>query len=117
MVARHEAWRDLRVPQSGWMHEPRPGQAVPDGRHGPIRNTFKRTHRWARVLRHEDELAQTEVEEKVSHVLVSSGPEDLGLYGKPMARNAQLWTHEYRRLLDGPHADPQELERAVHAVL
>src|SRR5205823_3548782 len=53
MVARHEAWRDLRVPQSGWMHEPRPGQAVPDSRHGPMRNTFKRTHRWAKVGRHE----------------------------------------------------------------
>src|SRR5262249_31050925 len=42
--------------------------------------------------------------------------DDLGLYGKPMARNSQLWTHDSRRLLDGPHASRTEIENALHAV-
>ena len=31
----------------------------------------------------------------MAHVLFSAEPEDIGLYGKPMARNAQIWTHRY----------------------
>src|SRR5262245_26464672 len=54
LVARHEAPSGLRIPQSGWLHEPRGGAEVP-GHHGPVRNSFKRTHRWARVLRDQDE--------------------------------------------------------------
>ena len=25
--------------------------------HGPVRNTYRRSHRWSRILRHEDDLA------------------------------------------------------------
>jgi hypothetical protein len=116
LVGRHESWNELRVPQSGWLHEPRPGQPDDAGHHGPVRNTFKRTHRWAKVHRHEDELALTGVEEKLVRVLFSALPEDLGLYGKPMARNVQLWTSDARLLLDGPRATRAELEKAMETV-
>jgi hypothetical protein len=114
-VIRHEAPRGIRVPQSGWMHEARPDKPGPN-HHGPIRNTFRRTHRWARVHRDEDELAIEAREEKLLHVLFSTSPDDLGLYGKPMARNVQLWTHDHRLLLDGPHATTEEIKKAEHAV-
>jgi hypothetical protein len=116
MIGRHEGWRGLRVPQSGWMHEPRPGAETPSGEHGPIRNTYKRTHRWARVLRHEDELAVLQREDKLAHVLFSTMPQDLGLYGKPMARNVQLWTHDAHLLLDGPRAGHDDIELAIEAI-
>lgn len=115
-VRRHLAWEGVRVPQSGWLHEPRPGQPEPDAEIGPIRNTFKRTHRWARVLRHEDELALMAREEKLTHVLFSTLPDDVGLYGKPMARNVQLWTQDFQLLLDGPNATPDDIGRAEHTI-
>ena len=70
-----------------------------------LRNTYRRTHRWAPLHRHEDELAVADGEDRMAHVLFSTAPDDLGLYGKPMARNAQIWTHDFRLLLDGPRAD------------
>lgn len=112
LTERHEAPGGIRVPQSGWLHEPRGGAAAPINSHGPVRNSFQRTHRWARVHRHEDELAVTAQEDKVAHVLFSTAADDLGLYGKPMARNSQIWTHDHRLLLDGPRADHEQL---VHA--
>jgi hypothetical protein len=113
-MARHEDPRGIRVPQSGWLHEPRAGEpAGEDNQHGPIRNTFKRTHRWLRVHRHEDELTVVAKEDKLAHVLFSTAPDDLGLYGKPMARNVQLWTEEFRLLLDGPQASSQEIYEAA----
>ncbi len=111
-VARHEGPHGLRVPQSGWMHEPRPGIAEPGDLHGPMRNTYIRTHRWAKVHRHQDEIALLAREDKLAHVLFSTEPHDLDLYGKPMARNVQIWTHDYRLLLDGPRASPEDIERA-----
>ena len=105
-----------RVPQSGWLYEPRAGQADPGDRHGPFRHTYRRTHRWARVQRDQDELAIESREERVAHVLFSASPDDLGLYGKPMARNAQLWTDDYHALLNGPWATPSDIHRAMHAV-
>jgi hypothetical protein len=115
-VIRHEGPTGIRVPQSGWIHEPRPGRSA-RGHHGPVRNTFRRTHRWARVHRDEDELAVEGQEEKLIKVLFSTAPDDLGLYGKPMARNVQMWTHELQLLLDGPRADSAALKRACHATL
>jgi hypothetical protein len=115
-VMRHEGPFGIRVPQSGWLHEPRAGRPSPDERHGPVRNTYKRTHRWARVHRDEDELAIEGRDERLAHVLFSTSPDDLGLYGKPMARNAQLWTDDYHLLLDGPRATAADVQRAMHAV-
>jgi hypothetical protein len=113
---RHAAPRGLRVPQSGWMHEHHPDHPEPDPRHGILRNTYRRTHRWARIHRHEDELAVAGTEDRVAHVLFSSAPEDVGLYGKPMARNAQIWTHDYQLLVDGPRAGRADLKRAAAAL-
>src|SRR5262249_18325970 len=112
LIARHEAPFGIRVPQSGWLHEASPTQPSPDAVHGPIRDGFKRTHRWARVRRHEDELASTDREDKMAHVLFSARPDDVRLYGKPMARNAQIWSQGFRRVLDGPSASRAELARA-----
>ena len=39
----------------------------------------------------------------MAHVLFDAS-EATGLYGKPMARNVQIWTEDGRLLLDGPHA-------------
>ncbi len=115
-IERHEAPHGIRVPQSGWMHEPHPDLPEPASERGPFRNTFRRTHRWAKVHRHEDELAVTEHEDKMAHVLFSTAPDDLGLYGKPMARNAQIWTPDFRLLLDGPRADRKKLQSAARQV-
>jgi len=116
-VARREAPGGIRVPQAGWLHEPHPDQPHPGNHHGPIRNTFRRTHRWAKVHRDEDELAIEAREDKLLHVLFSTSPDDLGLYGKPMARNVQLWTREFQLLLDGPRATPEQIKRAEHAIV
>jgi hypothetical protein len=116
-MGRHEGPFGIRVPQAGWIDDTHLGEHAAMHGHGPIRNTFKRTHRWAKVLRNEDELAVTHHEDKVTHVLFSALPDDVGLYGKPMARNSQVWTHECRRLLDGPSASHGEIEQALHAVM
>jgi len=112
LFERHETPHGIRVPQSGWLHEGGPQGPAPDPVQAWLRQRFKRTHRWARVLRHEDELAVTTREDKVAHVLFSALPDDLGLYDKPMARNAQLWSRDFRLLLDGPRASQEDL---VHA--
>jgi hypothetical protein len=116
LVARHGGWLGLRVPQSGWLHEPRDGEAKPDEQVGPVHNTYQRNHRWARMFRHEDELAVLARQEKLTDVLFSTMPDDLGLYGKPMARNVQLWTHEHHLLLDGPRAQCADIAKAVDAL-
>lgn len=115
-VSRHEGPQGLRIPQSGWLHEPGPGHPGPGSLHGPFRNTYIRTHRWARVHRHEDEIAILAREDKLAHVLFSTQPDDLELYGKPMARNVQVWTHDYHLLLHGPCAAKEEIHRAFEAI-
>jgi len=116
VFARSENPFGIRVPQSGWMHEPHPDHLLPDPNMLPLRNTYRRTHRWARIHRHEDELAVIGREDRLAHVLFSSAPEDVGLYGKPMARNAQIWTQDFQLLLDGPHAGRDDLARAAEAL-
>ena len=108
-IERHESPIGIRVPQSGWLHEPKPGQPAPDAEQGPLRNTFLRTNRWGRVHRYEDELKVTGDEDKVAHVLFSTAADDVGLYGKPMARNSQIWSSDFKLLLDGPRATAREL--------
>jgi hypothetical protein len=116
LFERHEAPHGIRIPQSGWLHEHGPAARPADPDQPALRQHFKRTHRWTRVHRHEDELAVTEREDKVAHVLFSALPDDLRLYDKPMARNAQLWSHQFRLLLDGPQATRDELVRAAEAL-
>jgi Peptidase family M28 len=115
-VERHESPIGIRVPQSGWLHEPKLGQAPPDGSMAPVRNTFLRTNRWGRVHRYEDELKMTGEEDRVAHVLFSTAADDVGLYGKPMACNSQVWTHDFQLLLDGPKAPARDLAAAAEKV-
>ena len=109
-IARRESPGGIRVPQSGWLHEKTDAHPEPHPERGPFRQHFQRTHRWAKVHRDEDELDVTAPSlDKVARVLFSSAEDDLGLYGKPMARNAQIWTTDHQLLLDGPTASPEAL--------
>jgi hypothetical protein len=123
VLKRREEIIGLRIPQAGWLHEPHPDEPVPEDPGLAIRNTYLRTHRWAKVHRHEDELAilsrkdKAGHEDKLVHVLFSTQEDDMGLYGKPMARNVQLWTKDYRLLLDGPQASREDIQRAAERIL
>ena len=116
VLARHRAPHGLRVPQAGILQE-NPGEPGKAPIHPELtKNTYKRTHRWDRILRDQDELELLQREDKLLHVLFSSIPDDCGLYDKPMARNAQIWTSDGALLLDGPSASPEELKHAMHTV-
>lgn len=117
LLARRDGHGGLRVPQSGWLHEPSPVHPRPGMHHEPFVDTYVRTHRHARTRRDEPaEPVVTAREDRVAHVLFSTDARDLGLYGKPMARNAQVWTADGRLLLDGPNADRDAIARAAEAV-
>jgi hypothetical protein len=113
LMDRQENPYGIRVPQSGWLHEPRPGVAIPALHGRRLKQTYQRTHRWNRTHRHQDELDVLDEEDKVAHVLFSTAPDELGLYDKPMARNAQIWTHDHHLLLDGPNARREDIKRAA----
>ena len=115
-IARHRMPDGIRVPQSGFLHESTAERPHAPGHAAHIRNTYKRTHRWDKILRDQDELALLGREDKLLHVLFSTIPDDLSLYDKPMARNVQLWTEDYRLLLDGPHATTEQIKGAMRAV-
>jgi hypothetical protein len=115
-IAWHRVPEGLRVPQSGYMHEPTKDRPEVHSHAGHIRNTFKRTHRWDKVLRDHDELELIKNEDKMLHVLFSTIPEDIDLYDKPMARNVQIWTEEHDLLLDGPTATHEQIKHAFHTV-
>lgn len=112
--AQHVALAGLRVPQSGWLDE-RGDEARPRG-HGAIVDRIKRTHRWERSRRDRDEREALAWDDKVADALFSTAPATIELYGKPMARNAQVWTEDYRLLLDGPRATRFRLDEAARAV-
>ncbi len=112
LAARHGGPEGLRVSQSGWLHEPRPDA---DSRTLPeelAHDRYLRTNRWDRVHRYEDELLSNPRSDRTARVLFSTSLESLGLYDKPMARNCQLWTRDFRLLLDGPNAGRDDLRRA-----
>jgi len=116
IVERHESPYGLRVPQSGWIHVPSRDNPSPPEDFGPLRNTFQRTYREANVRRYEDELAVPGRLDHILHVLFSTDPDDLDLYGKPMARNCQIWTQNHKLLLDGPKATKTELKAALQTI-
>jgi hypothetical protein len=68
------------------------------------------------VHRDENELLLEGHEDKLLHVLFSTAPDDMGLYGKPMARNVQIWSHDFQLLLDGPNAVPADIEKAMRTL-
>jgi hypothetical protein len=102
----------IRIPQSGWLDEHDPSQARPAGSHRIVRR-ITRTHRWQRTPRDQALVGDGAFTDTVTVALFSTNPEDLGLYGKPMARNSQIWTHDYQLLLDGQTASQAELEHAA----
>ncbi|MFH1176759.1 MAG: hypothetical protein V1750_05075, partial [Acidobacteriota bacterium] len=115
LVPRAETLGGLRVLLSGWLDE------RPDGgleRHRAA-NTIARPHRFDRAGREVAAAAETgeKYDDRVSVALFSRVPDDLGLYGKPMARNVQVWTEKYQALLDGPNAERPELVTAAEKVL
>jgi hypothetical protein len=116
LFERSEKLRGIRIPQSGWMHE-RGDTTKLGGKQGPVRDKYRRTNRWARVHRDADELAGAEAFDRLAHVLFSTAPDQLGLYGKPMARNAQIWTRDGELILDGPRATRADIKRAAERVL
>jgi hypothetical protein len=89
------------VPQSGWLHAE--GHAHDTGL-GEAKCSYRRTHRWQRVHK-EDDATEFAREDHLHKVLFSSHPDDVGLYGKPMARNTQIWSSDFKAVLDGPNAD------------
>jgi hypothetical protein len=117
LVARHDGPEGIRVPQSGWLHEPRRDQAETELQAELLLNTYRRTNRWNRVHRYEDGAAQSAVIDKVAQVFFSSSLESIGLYNKPMARTGQLWSENGNLLLDGPIASRTEIERAAASLV
>ena len=110
-VARHEG-KGIRVPPSGWVHCRQPGDGEHDPGLGALHNTVRRTHRWQRVLRNDDDTAFAR-EDSVHAVLFSAHPDDVRLYGKPMARNAQIWSSKFDAVLHGPAAGWPEIKAAM----
>jgi len=116
LTARHGGPFGIRIPQSGRFHESGSNLTMPDVAENLLLNTYKRTSRWDRVHRHENEVLVSSIDDTVARVLFSTNLDVMGLYGKPMAKNCQLWTGDSHLLLDGPKAGREELERATEIV-
>ena len=116
LAARRGAPGGLRIPQSGWLREEGGDRASSEIHEHLLLNTYRRTSRWIRAHRYEDNVALSHLEDKVARVLFSTAPDALGLYDKPMARNSQVWTEDSRLLLDGPNATPGQIYRAAETV-
>jgi len=117
LVARRGGPGGIRVPQSGWLHEPRPDLQPSEVQQELVLDTYRRTNRWNRVHRYDDELALNPRVDKVVKVLFSTALDSIGLYDKPMARNCQLWTKDFELLLDGPNATRRDLVKAEAALV
>src|SRR5206468_3698522 len=90
----------LRVPKAGWTEEPRPGE--PAGKAATHRPSWP--HRSP-----EPEGWAASREDRLAHALFGTSPDDVKLYDKPAARNTQLWTGDFRPVLDGPRAGRDDL--------
>jgi hypothetical protein len=112
----------IRIPQSGWLDEHDPAQARTHGH--KIVSHVARSHRWQRVARDAGVAAAPrdpvtgdgKYTDKVSVALFSTDPDVIGLYDKPLARNAQIWNAAYELVLDGPRADRAAIDRAAALV-
>ncbi|HXY75000.1 MAG TPA: M28 family peptidase [Dehalococcoidales bacterium] len=113
LAARHSGLGGIKVPQSGWFHEPGTNQRSLEVAENLLSNIYRRSHRWDRVERYEDEIIRSSVEDSVGRALFSTELDALKLYNKPMARNCQIWTLDSHLLLDGPNANHDLLERAA----
>jgi hypothetical protein len=117
IVARNRGIGGLRVPQSGWLHEPHINNVKHEMNDELIQNTFHRTHRWQKIHRYQDELNQVAQKIKIAKALFSTDPDAMGLYDKPLARNSHLWTHDFRILLNGPKANHRKIQESEKVIL
>ena len=117
LVARNRGIGGIRVPQSGWIHDPHPGTVIHEVNGDLVRDSFQRTHRWQRVHRYQDELNEIGHKVKLVKALFSTEPEAMGLYDKPLARNSHLWDHTFALLLDGPKATRAKIMEVEKAIL
>jgi len=117
LVPRRAGAEGVRVPQTGWLHEPHPDVDPAEIQKELLLHEYTRSHRWDRNRRSDDELALNPRLEKIARVLFSTDLQVMGLYDKPMARNCQLWTRDFALLLDGPNATVDELMKAEAAIL
>ena len=108
-IARHDGNGGIRVPQAGWMFERGKGGNAHDAKLGPLRNGFRRSNRWERIERNDDTDGVVR-EQGIQRVLFSAHPDDVSLYDKPMARNAQVWSDTFEPLLDGPSASGSQIQ-------
>ncbi len=115
LFPRVEASCAIRIPQSGWLDESDPVTGKAPHGHRVVSH-LTRTHRWQRVARDVGIHGDGMYTDKVSVALFSTEPDAVGLYDKPIARNAQIWTEEYELLLDGPRADGEAIRRAAGVV-
>jgi len=115
-VARHDG-AGIRVPQSAWLSEPDRAGKTLEIAEELVLNSYKRTHRWDRVRRDDDALAQSTRVTTVTQAMFSTALADLDLYNKPLAHNVQLWTFEGDLILDGPRATRADIQRAAKDVL
>jgi hypothetical protein len=105
----------IRIPQSGWLDEVDPATAADHGHH--VVSHVARRHRWERHAKDDHgPRGDGRYVDKVSVALFATDPDALELYGKPMARNVELWTEAYALVLDGPRADAAAIARAAAVV-
>ena len=105
----------IRIPQSGWLDESDPVTGLTPHGHQVVPR-LTRTHRWQRVARDAGIHGDGMYTDKVSVALFSTDPEAVGLYDKPLARNAQIWSDRFTLVLDGPRADRASIARAAQRV-
>ena len=117
LVKRNEDLHGIRVPQSGWLHEPKTAGEKADILEHFIINTYIRTNRWDRVHRNEDALLVSKEVDPVVQTLFSTNLKSLDLYNKPMARNSQLLHESLELLLDGPRAGRKTIGEAELKVI
>jgi len=116
LAARRGGPEGIKVPQSGWFFESGEDFQTPQVQDKLLLNRYQRTSRWDRARRYENEVVLSTIENSIAQVLFGTKLDEMGLYGKPMARNSQLWTQDAHLLLDGPNATRDELAEAARAV-
>jgi hypothetical protein len=117
LVIRNRGIGGLKVPQAGWFHEAHTGNGHVKISKELLHTTFHRTNRWQRLHRYQDELNEDAKKFKLVKVFFSTEDDSLGLYDKPLARNAQIWTHEFDMILDGPHSVKKQILLAEEEIL
>ena len=117
LVKRDEGFTGIRVPQSGWVHQPKvPGEKAKILEEFIV-NNYVRTNRWDRFHRNEDGLLKSTRIDPVIQTLFSTSLEALDLYNKPMARNSQIFSETIEVSLDGPSADRKEIGTAALKIM